>query len=91
MKQTGFFKIFFIKPIKRPPKKLSFTLISVNRSIYSNSVKSSYVVKTSKTGIRLMQQNCPFFCFKVLPNSALSLKKVHAFAVEYGQNAPTFC
>ena len=47
-------------------------------------------MKVSETGIRLMNQNCPFLDGKVLPKSVLSMKKFHACALEYGRNMCKF-
>ena len=50
-----------------------------------------YKAKTSKTGIRLINQNYPFLDGKVLPNSVLSIKKFYACALEYAHNIFNFC
>ena len=77
--------------IKRPTKKFSFTLLSINRTKYNIFWKSGYFVTISKTTIRLMHQNYQFRFGKVLPNSVLSIKKSHACALEYGHNISIFC
>ena len=89
--KPAFERFISLSCIKRPTKKFSFTLISINRTKYNIFQKSGYFVKISKITIRFMHQNCQFLCSKVLPNSVLSMKKSHACALEYGHSICIFC
>ena len=88
--QTSFERSIRLNCIKRPTKKFSFTLISINWTKYNIFQKSGYFVTISKTTIRLMHQNYQFLFGKVLPNSVLCIKKSHTCALEYGHNICIF-